>query len=418
MKRIIGVIVSVAFSFVIVMDNPTILMASLNGNDEENMVTIVAENDNGDVEIKTNFDLDESSDYTEMVISENINNDTGCMDSDFEEVLNSAGLLDSDIERFSDDEIEDIENANEISIVTKFYEIDELEPECIELSPEEVEEYYEEYYKENYDNEAESGDDSVYENESQGIMDKFMNAIGLAPETVYANTYYNKETKKTDGGKFRHTVILCDVPSINGRKSATFNYIVEWLKTPKYCFDDYFTLFLTGSVIKPGNKSYPLSYTIDYKEDIYTYTVETNERKRVNSNKNNQLTFDEGKFSYCCADNKTYMAYHQDLPGDFDGIALGELISYHPQMYYEYHYHDIIMKMSGYVCMTDKNKDQFDINARYFHLNVNKPKVKIESIGLTVPAAITITFSNGGNEKYYSELTTGVNAKIDVNVFK
>lgn len=42
MRRIIGVIVSVAFSFVIVMDNPTILLASLIEDDVENMVTIVA----------------------------------------------------------------------------------------------------------------------------------------------------------------------------------------------------------------------------------------------------------------------------------------------------------------------------------------------------------------------------------------
>lgn len=353
-----------------------------------------------------------------MVISENINNNTGCIDSDFEEVLNSAGLLDSDIEGFTDDEIENIENANEISVVTKFYEIDESKLECIELSPEEVEEYYEEYYRENYDNETENSGDSVYENESQGVMDKFMNVIGLAPETVYANTYYNKETKETKGGKFRNTVILCDVPSIDGRKSATFNYIAEWLETPKYCYDDYFTLFLTGSVIKPGNKCYPLSYTIYYKEDTYTYTVETKERKRVNSNKNNQKTFDNSKFSYWCADNKTLIAYHQNLPGGCDGIALSEPISSYPTMFYEYHYHDITMRMSGYVCMTDRSEDQFDINAKYFHLKENKPKVKIESIGVSVPASVTITFSNGGSEKYYSQLTQGVNAKIDVNMFK
>lgn len=75
-------------------------------------------------------------------------------------------------------------------------------------------------------------------------MDKIMKSIGLAPETVYAKTYYAKETDQTKGGKFRNTVVLCDISSIEGRKSAVFTYTAEWLQTPKYCFDDYFTLIL------------------------------------------------------------------------------------------------------------------------------------------------------------------------------
>lgn len=67
-KRIVGVIVSVAFSVVMVMDNPVRLVAATNENEEENMVIVVAECDDKDIEIKTNFDFNSASDYTEMKV--------------------------------------------------------------------------------------------------------------------------------------------------------------------------------------------------------------------------------------------------------------------------------------------------------------------------------------------------------------
>lgn len=338
MRKIIGVILSVVLLFLLAIDDPSVLMAS---EREKSIVTVVEKCDNKYTEIKTNFDYNVSSDYTEMVVSENMKNDTGRIDSDFEEALNSAGLLDSDIESFTDDEIKNIENANEISVVTKYYEIDESNLKCKELDSEEIEEYYKEYY--------------------------------------------NKETDTTKGGKFRNTVVLCNTSSIDGRKAATFSYTIEWLEVPRYCLDDYFILELTGSVIKPGNRSFPLSYTINYKQDTFVY--ENGKNRRMLSKINCTETFDSSKFEYCCVDNKTSIAYHQDLPGVGNGIEVSKPVSFYPTVtYYEYHYYDIVMRMSGYVCMTDKSANQFDINAKYFHFKKNKSDLKIESTGVSILA--------------------------------
>lgn len=136
------------------------------------------------------------------------------------------------------------------------------------------------------------------------------------------------------------------------------------------------------------------------------------------SNINCCETFNKSKYSYYCINNETAIAYHQDLPGVCNGIEVSKPVSCYPTVFYEYRYYDIVMKMSGYVCMTNKSEDQFSINVGYYHLKENKPDLKIESIAVSLPLAVTLTFNQTGSKKYYEQLGNGINVNIDVNYFK
>lgn len=421
MKRIMSFLVSVVFAGVIVLDNPINLIAlseESEGDVEDELYTIYTERDNETVEIKTNLELDSISGYTEKVISENVENNTGILNEDVEAGLNNAGILDSEIENFTDEEVANLEEAKEICVVSGYYELDEVSDECMRLDDSEIEDYYREYYNDNYSVDKEENESPTENSDNKmNFVEKALKLAGLIPETVYAKKYSDGDTRTTSGGKFKHTVYLCDKESIDGRRTAFFSYTMEWLEIPKYNKQDYFGIEICGSVVKPGQNPFGLSYELKCKKDTYIY--EGGKSRKVLSGANITKKMNEKHLHYKSVNNKTVMAYYQDLPGDGGGTELDKPFEFYPTVKcYEYRYYDVIMKMSGYTCMINRAVDQFDINTQYFHMQSNNPEFEITSISLGLPLNVSVTLKNSEGNDYYKQLAGDLNAKIDVNIYK
>lgn len=414
-RKLTAIMVSVAFSFLTVNSSFLIAQGAVNKDREVEAEAdeIFLNDEKNGIEVSTNFDFNTSEGFTKEVISNEMDKNTGIIKPDVEKMLNKAGVLDCEIKEFTDEDIENIENANEITIKSGYCEIDDETGQCTEMDDDEIEEYYEEYY---YDNYSPEDKPEIKNTVDKSIADKLLENIGIFPITAYA-AYSNSETLTTKGKKFKHTVFLTDTNSIYGKKTAYFKYVVQWLEAPKYCFDDYFTLDTTGLIVKPKDAEYGLKYTCSYKKDMYVVTNGT--RKLVLPDIPIEEELDLDKFSYYSSGNQCIVGYHQDLPGVSNGKDTVSVEIFPDIIDYEYCYKDIRLEMSGYVYRENLSDTQFQINADYYHLQEYKPKLKITGIALSLnPANARVKFNIDFSQKKYNELTRKLNAVVDINYFK
>lgn len=414
-RKLTAAIVSTAFLFAVVNNDFLISQGAIRKDMEVEADTyrISINDEEINLDINTNFDFKTSDGFTKEIISTEISNNTGVIEPNVERLLNQAGMLDSEIEEFTAEDIQNIENASEITIKSEYCEINDETGECTKMDDSEIEEYYKEYYYQNYGVKNKVDKKNT---KNKCIANKFLETMGILPITAYA-AYTEAVTKTTKGGKFKHTVLLTDTNSINGKKAAYFKYTIQWLETPKYCFDDYFTLDTTGLIIKPNDANYGVKYTCTYKKDFYT--INNGVRKLAISNIPIEEKLDLNKFSYYSSSNQSIVGYHQDLPGVYNGKYTEQVEIFPDSIEHEYCYKDIRMEMSGYMYRENLSDIQFQINAEYYHLQKDKPKLKITGIGLTVnPVNVRVTFNIDFNQENYTRLANKLNAQVDVNYFK
>ncbi len=415
MKKILSVIVCTAYIGTVVFGvnvRANVEAEEINSISEsymDNDKLVVLEDDDSDIQIKTNFDIENADNGVKEIIEENIENTTGIIDSDVEEMLNSAGVLDSEIEKFTDEDIKNFDGSNEIVLNIQCGYIDEDTNETVLLDPNEC-------GKEYYSNEETSEEDEENHiiEEDKSFITKIFEEVGILPQTVYAK-YCDEETQKSSGGKFKQTAYIVATNSLAGKKAAYYKYTATWVETPKYCYQDYFYVYTAGIPIKRG-EVHGMQYSFTYTETMNVITDAKHTKKIYSTPKSKELNANNMNFISNSQD--ALFCIGQQLPGGLYGKRIENVQDKPTMIDYEYVYTDITMSVSGYMVRMNSSQQSFAINGVYRHLKVKAPAVEITGISLGFPKSVSVTLSKREAEKYYEEPASVANAQIDVNYFK
>ena len=143
-KRIMSIVIMVFF-LLFAIDNAVVTskaeIEDNNNSESKELQTIII---NKDKKIVTNFDIKDENEYTKKIIDDEKSKNTGLIDKKVEIALNEAGILDEEIRNFTDEDINNIEDAKEITIKTEYYEYDDVLGEFHEMQNDKIEEYYQE----------------------------------------------------------------------------------------------------------------------------------------------------------------------------------------------------------------------------------------------------------------------------------
>ena len=179
----------------------------------------------------------------EYYLNEEIKNNTGILGEEVEKELNRQGIFDSELELFSDKEINEIEQAEDIQVISEYLEVVENndETEEREMNNEEIDELIM---------------DTFYSEEKSSVIEDIGKKVGLIPQDVYGVSIDANSTSyvKRSFVIFQYKGII----SVTG-----INY---WLKMPENRYTDIVKYSWSGAQ-QYINKSYKCvsktQYTVD-----------------------------------------------------------------------------------------------------------------------------------------------------------
>lgn len=179
----------------------------------------------------------------EYYLNEEIKNNTGILGEEVEKELNRQGIFDSELELFSDKEINEIEQAEDIQVISEYLEVVENndETEEREMNDEEIDELIM---------------DTFYSEEKSSVIEYIGKKVGLIPQDVYGVSIDAKSTSyvKRSFVIFQYKGII----SVTG-----INY---WLKMPENRYTDIVKYSWSGAQ-QYINKSYKCVSKTQYTFD-------------------------------------------------------------------------------------------------------------------------------------------------------
>lgn len=179
----------------------------------------------------------------EYYLNEEIKNNTGILGEEVEKELNRQGIFDSELELFSDKEINEIEQAEDIQVISEYLEVVENndETEEREMNDEEIDELIM---------------DTFYSEEKSSVIEYIGKKVGLIPQDVYGVSVDAKSTSyvKRSFVIFQYKGII----SVTG-----INY---WLKMPENRYTDIVKYSWSGAQ-QYINKSYKCVSKTQYTFD-------------------------------------------------------------------------------------------------------------------------------------------------------
>lgn len=161
-------------------------------------------------------------------------NDTTSLTKKKEELLNEKGVFDSELERLSEEEIENINEAESVSVSTEYVEctVDESKSEATDG------------FESKILNEAEIGDliNELYlENSNESDENK---AMGIGSKTVVGNKDSETVTDEESTSYLKKTLIMARE---NSRVTVTF--VCKWLTPPQFRKMDLLTIAYSGGTM-------------------------------------------------------------------------------------------------------------------------------------------------------------------------
>lgn len=179
----------------------------------------------------------------EYYLNEEIKNNTGILGEEVEKELNRQGIFDSELELFSDKEINEIEQAEDIQVISEYLEVVENndETEEREMNNEEIDELIM---------------DTFYSEEKSSVIEDIGKKVGLIPQNVYGVSIDANSTSyvKRSFVIFQYKGII----SVTG-----INY---WLKMPENRYTDIVKYSWSGAQ-QYINKSYKCVSKTQYTFD-------------------------------------------------------------------------------------------------------------------------------------------------------
>lgn len=179
----------------------------------------------------------------EYYLNEEIKNNTGILGEEVEKELNRLGIFDSELELFSDKEINEIEQAEDIQVISEYLEVVENndETEEREMNNEEIDELIM---------------DTFYSEEKSSVIEDIGKKVGLIPQDVYGVSIDANSTSyvKRSFVIFQYKGII----SVTG-----INY---WLKMPENRYTDIVKYSWSGAQ-QYINKSYKCVSKTQYTFD-------------------------------------------------------------------------------------------------------------------------------------------------------
>lgn len=179
----------------------------------------------------------------EYYLNEEIKNNTGILGEEVEKELNRQGIFDSELELFSGKEINEIEQAEDIQVISEYLEVVENndETEEREMNDEEIDELIM---------------DTFYSEEKSSVIEYIGKKVGLIPQDVYGVSIDAKSTSyvKRSFVIFQYKGII----SVTG-----INY---WLKMPENRYTDIVKYSWSGAQ-QYINKSYKCVSKTQYTFD-------------------------------------------------------------------------------------------------------------------------------------------------------
>lgn len=179
----------------------------------------------------------------EYYLNEEIKNNTGILGEEVEKELNRQGIFDSELELFSDKEINEIEQAEDIQVISEYLEVVENndETEEREMNNEEIDELIM---------------DTFYSEEKSSVIEDIGKKVGLIPQDVYGVSIDANSTSyvKRSFVIFQYKGII----SVTG-----INY---WLKMPENRYTDIVKYSWSGAQ-QYINKSYKCVSKTQYTFD-------------------------------------------------------------------------------------------------------------------------------------------------------
>ena len=179
----------------------------------------------------------------EYYLNEEIKNKTGILGEEVEKELNRQGIFDSELELFSDKEINEIEQAEDIQVISEYLEVVENndETEEREMNNEEIDKLIM---------------DTFYSEEKSSVIEDIGKKVGLIPQDVYGVSIDANSTSyvKRSFVIFQYKGII----SVTG-----INY---WLKMPENRYTDIVKYSWSGAQ-QYINKSYKCVSKTQYTFD-------------------------------------------------------------------------------------------------------------------------------------------------------
>lgn len=186
--------------------------------------------------------------------------DTKILDKKVEKKLNDGGMFDHEIEMMNENEIKAVENAELISIVTKFYGIDE-EGNAYEMSEEEIDTVIEQEFA-----------DEISEYADESIIESTLQSLGFIPQTVYASNSLSDYEVSPSGCLKKTLIITQNKPTSDAHVIAYFS----WVTNPGYRLTDAAYVLIEGANIRDNsNANARYVYNRRVIEDTTYYTGRT-----------------------------------------------------------------------------------------------------------------------------------------------
>ncbi len=223
-KKIFVIMLSVMVCEVSFINSPISVLADIVNQERQ------------DEEFKENSTL-------EYYLNEEIKSNTGIFDEDVEKELNRQGIFDSELELFSDKEINELEQAEDIQVISEYIEVVENDDETEEreMNDEEIDELIM---------------DTFYSEEESSVIEDIGKKVGIIPQDVYGKDIAANSTSyvKRSFVIFQYKGII----SVTG-----INY---WLKMPENRYTDIVKYSWSGAQ-QYINKSYKCVSKTQYTFD-------------------------------------------------------------------------------------------------------------------------------------------------------
>lgn len=175
-------------------------------------------------------------------------NNTTKLPAGIEKKLNEAGVFDSDINTYSEEDIKEISEAENIFVDVNYYTYDK-DGNKEKASDEEIEIAI----AENIENGS-----IKYEEKDTSMFEKAMACLGLEPIKASAQMgYYNART--SNSGMMRETVVGSQE---SAGKVVSITYTAKWIHDPVCRYKDVMGFVFDNSkmYLKPGSSSASVSY--------------------------------------------------------------------------------------------------------------------------------------------------------------
>ena len=168
----------------------------------------------------------------EYYLNEEIKNNTGILGEEVEKELNRQGIFDSELELFSDKEINEIEQAEDIQVISEYLEVVENndETEEREMNDEEIDELIM---------------DTFYSEEKSSVIEDIGKKVGLIPQDVYGVSIDANSTSYV-----KRSFVIFETKGI-----VSVTGISYWLKMPENRYTDMVVYSWSGAHKYSGRKA-------------------------------------------------------------------------------------------------------------------------------------------------------------------